>query len=308
MHRISFVALTVATVAFVATTASAGALAVHLDAAQISDAPADGADVVNWDDLATGYWGTNNAVQVYGIDPGPPETFNLSVSPTFVATAINGLPGVRFAPGSNSGLCMDDFLNTPVNGHVGTPQTDDWVPFTGGGTGIAVLYSEGGNGNVWDFSNYESSSHYNYQNQKIYEGFGNTNRPLVATAAWDSLLLPTIYIVNVQADGTMTVYINGTPTYSAVTPGAPSWNINPSIGSRNTSQGASGSYDQFANTLGGVISEVQIFEGDMTLAELEVVNAALGAKYNITTAQIPEPATMSLLALGGLAALIRRRR
>ena len=296
-------------VALLAATASAGSLAVHLDAAQISSTPADGAEVSKWDDLAP-YWGNNHAVQVY-FNTAP---YNGSFNPTYVAaSSSNGLPGVSFQSvgdpnGYSQGLCMDSFLNYPQGGGA---TTDNWVAFSGGGTGIAVLYTNNGNGNAWDFGSFGERSHYGYSNGRIYDDFGETARPETAngwTGAWSD---PTIYIVNVQADGTKKTYLNGElQSTLAVTVG---WNVNPTIGSRNTDQGYSPGYGGLSNSLGGVINEVKIFEGDMTLAELQAVNNDLAGKFGITIDEsaelyVPEPATLALLGIGGLAAVIRRRR
>jgi len=55
----------------------------------------------------------------------------------------------------------------------------------------------------------------------------------------------------------------------------------------------------------GDIAEVMIFQGVLSDADRKAVESYLAAKYDI--AVVPEPAAMSLLALGGLSLLRRRR-
>ena len=60
-----------------------------------------------------------------------------------------------------------------------------------------------------------------------------------------------------------------------------------------------------SSIMNGQIAEVMLFDGALTQGQIDAEVTGLGIKYSIPT--VPEPATMSLLAIGGLLGLRRRR-
>ncbi|MHC4718126.1 MAG: hypothetical protein ACYS5V_14230, partial [Planctomycetota bacterium] len=218
----------------------------HLDVQDMGVVLSDGDPVSSWADLAGG---DNNAVQT---DP--------LYQPIYVADARNGLAAVEFANDSLSALAVES-----------------WTPFTGGGTGFAVVNALAGataQGALWRFGNTASGGmnyHFAYGG-RVYDNFGLEERPESissgATPGW------AVYEVTVTDDGgglaTQQAWFNGMA--GSPNSGTLGWTATPMIGNK---AGAA------ANELNGQIAEVVLYDQTLSDADRNAVAKHLANKYGI---------------------------
>lgn len=215
------------------------------------DVTLNGADVASWNDKS------GNARH---FAQGTP-----SVQPLYVASAINGMPGVQFDASNSEQL---DGPNLSLEGLTAAEtflvmqlNADPSVAGAGGSGGIWLVGVGSGGGSVVPFTN-----------GTVYDSFGSSARKTTVNPAGD-MASPCIYNV-VSVSGEWTNFLNNTQLYTTGTN---------TVGFRNgTSQlGASLGAGLF---LDGIVCEWLTYDAKLSAPNKAAVVAYLAARYNITVA------------------------
>ena len=263
-----------------------GTLCIHLDAALGVTADANG-KVTKWSDQIY----LSNA-PAFGMDFIVPTLSgnsvpNTATGPTLVQNGINNLPMIRFDGVSN---VLQGGGNPPALGL-------DWTVFfvlanvtdTRG-----LMDGAPGSTNQFRFSRTNRVQNQSWDN-------GGVPFTLPADTSTGMILSFSHHGDTVTDSRTWNVVVGdiGDQSYEnfagAEGQRAVTWN-KPQLGAFVDVQGGNWNYHFFK----GDIAEVLIFQGAMSAADMMTVNSYLMSKYSV-----PEPATMSVLAMGGLA-LLRR--
>jgi hypothetical protein len=222
------------------------------DASNVSGngtAPANGAPVATWVDLAHGH----NAVQT-----------TAAQQPTYVSNAINGQPGLLFNSSSNAVLTAPVDIDYTV------------LPAV---TVVAVFQNSGGStsySGVWgqDDGGYDRlliSGGNGAQGTGISSGSSITPVPGIAVVG--APLISVAALQNGAGAGTSSVYLNGTLAQSFAESHSNSGTHQLSIGNIN------GPPAQSFGAFQGVLSLLAIFDHALTPAEVQALQAQIGPTY-----------------------------
>ncbi|MBC8378781.1 MAG: PEP-CTERM sorting domain-containing protein [Planctomycetes bacterium] len=235
----------------------------------------DGADVNLWADKSgNGINATN-----YGKTGG-----------VYVADVFNGQGGVYF------GNSNDNWLRTEVSSELDFVESTVFMVADFMSSPSHFAMSEGSvRDNEYTIWTNTMGHSFNSAGSAIWPSFTIPDNELyVQTGVWG------------QGFHDMTMSINGTETYGGEWQfgnGEPDFTAVP----RAAFLGQRAEY--YDEDFDGLIAEVIVFEGKLTTEQQNEVGWYLTQKYGVETTYtdpVPEPATLSLLALGGL--LIRKRR
>ena len=280
-------------------TVSSGLLVLHLDAGKDVVYDAGTGKVTSWMDQANDSLGIGGKFTVPGFGNAP----------TYVENVVNGKPVIRFAGGDKNVLRAESPNNgvTP-NAGIENDNMLDWTFFF-------VL------ANMTDTRGLMDTAH----NQHNPIRFLNSNR--VANQNNDGGGVPVVLpsdtsngvLFNVTHEGgrrgdTSNLlnerywagFING-GEYEGSTGNESNRRVKwyePQFGVINGGDWITGN-GSAESWFTGDIAEVIVFQGVLSDADRLAVEQYITAKYGIV--MVPEPATMTLLALGGLAVLRRRR-
>ena len=212
------------------------------------DVTLNGSDIASWNDKS------GNAKHYAQGTP--------AIQPAFVASAINGQPGVDFAASageylSGPNLSLDGFtaLETFI-----VMQLNADPPAAGGG-GLWLVGVGSGGGDAIPFTT-----------GKIYDGFGSSARKTTVNPT-PSMAAPCVYNV-VSTSGEWTNFLNGTQLYTTATN---------TVGCRNAASQLGASLS-LAGYMDGVICEWLTFAQKLGATEKVAVKAYLSGRYGITLA------------------------
>ena len=248
-------------------------LQLHLDASSLTGY-SNGQTVSTWTDLA-----------------GGDNTGTSAGTPTYIANALNGHAAISIT-GSLS-----------LDGYSWTGQDTDFYSFNAVPVvkTVAMVFKRTSNTYYGGIPLFGNSAATGWVGVDGAFGANNWGTGYASTSAdpsiqWAELAINGTYIGNGQA----TAY-TGVPTeYHIATIRVQDWgsslNISDLAGSPRLNGGAGRAW-------GMDVAEVLLYDTMLSNSDLTSLTNSLGAKYNL----VPEPMTMSLLGLGGLLALRRRK-
>lgn len=244
----------------------------------------DGADVTQW--LGSHDFGN----RIDGLTVGGQGT------PTYVANGVNGLPSVRFN-GS------DDILRLHYDADPGSPLRWEHVIGGDGSAGVTMLAAvspQGGNNAVLGDDNGVMTFAF-INSANVLQGYKHAGSVVLDTSTSDlSKAVGAIRHTNAAANqantGTAMLW-DGAGTLSSATN---DW-TNSALGVGYFAYLGNRFPDPGDSPFNGDIAEVIVYGRALSDAELGQVGSYLASKY-----EVPEPATIALLAMGGLLVLRRR--
>ncbi len=277
-----------------------GSLRLWLDASDSATLSIDEGSVLSWADKSS-------TEAVFSVS-GTPTAIG---SPTYVSEGMGGLPAVRFS--GLQGLISDTRLNFLHNGSGFTAfyvinidalasgtlyrhvilDTGGW---TGNETGVIFMGRQESNGSI--------RSYYNVRNgTTAFET--SASQPVDTNFFGDPSIFQFNYDYNNPTGSGEVLFagdVLGDASSSTYVPSTGNSTRIPSLGYREGST-------TIDNTLRGYISEVLIFEGELTEAQQQQMGYYLTTKYDIETSYVPEPgATAAVIGLLSVALILYHRR